>query len=69
MTISIKHSLEFVTELDENHPTAKSLLSHPYETQVELLESMLKSLVAPAIQPILDELNENNSFALLKVSE
>ena len=69
MTISIKHNLEFVTELDENNETAQQLLSMPDFLQREMLEGMLKSLVAPRLQPILDELNENNSFATLKVAK
>lgn len=66
--ISIKHNLEFVTELDETNETAQSLLSMPDFLQREMLEGMLKSLLAPRIQPILDELNEHNSFATLKVA-
>jgi hypothetical protein len=34
-----------------------------------MLEAMLKELLAPRIQPALDELNENNHFAVLKVAE
>jgi hypothetical protein len=67
MTVSIQHSLEFVTELDETNPTARRLLALSHEGQVELLESMLKSLVAPQLQPILDELNAGNTYATLKV--
>jgi hypothetical protein len=37
--------------------------------QREMLEGMLKSLLAPRLQPILDELNEHNSFATLKVAK
>jgi len=67
--ISIKHNLEFVTELDENNETSQMVLSLPDFLQREMLEGMLKTLLAPRIQPILDELNENNSFATLKVAE
>jgi len=67
MTISIQHSLEFVTELDETNPTARRLLALSNDEQVELLEGMLKALVAPQLQPILDELNEGNTYATLKV--
>ena len=65
----ITHSLQFVTELDETHPTAIRLLSLTDEMQVLMLEGMLKELLAPTIQPVIDELNENNSFATLKVAE
>ena len=68
MTISIKHNLEFVTELDETNKYSQQLLALPEFLQREMLESMLKSLLAPRLQPILDELNENNSYAILKVA-
>ena len=63
----IEHSLKFITELDENDPTAKRLLSLPKEMQIAMLEGMLKSLLAPTLKPAIDELNENNSYATLKV--
>ena len=63
----IKHSLQFVTELDETNPTAQRLLALPETMQIAMLESMLKELLAPAIQPAIDELNAGNSFATLKV--
>jgi hypothetical protein len=67
--VKISHSLQFVTELDETHPTAIRLLSLTDEMQVLMLEGMLKELLAPKIQPVIDELNENNSFATLKVAD
>ena len=67
--VKIPHTLKFETELDENNFTARRLLSLPYAEQVTMLENMLKSLVAPKLADILDELNKNNSFALLKVVE
>jgi hypothetical protein len=69
MTVSIKHNLTFVTDLDETHPTAILLLSLSTDEQVLFLEGMLQAVVAPRIQPILDEVNEGSSFALLKVAE
>jgi hypothetical protein len=67
--VNIEHTLTFVTELDETHPTAIRLLSLPDEMQVPFLERMLKEMLAPRIQPALDELNEGNSWATLKVAE
>ena len=66
---TITHSLQFVTEFDENHPTAKQFLTLDEIEQIALLESMLKEILAPAIKPALDEINEGNSWALLKVAE
>jgi hypothetical protein len=67
--VTINHSLQFVTELDETHPIAKQLLALPTIDQVAMLEAMLKELLAPRIQPALDELNAGNSYATLKVAE
>lgn len=67
--IKIPHTLKFVTEVDENHPVGKTLLNLTQEMQVLLLESMLKDLLAPMIQPAIDKINENGSYAILKVAE
>ena len=65
---TITHSLQFITELDETNETAQHLLSLPKEIQTVMLEQMLKDLVAPALKPIIDELNAGNSYATLKVA-
>jgi hypothetical protein len=67
--VQIQHSLNFVTEVDETHPVGIRLLSLPQEMQIAMLESMLKELLAPRIQPALDEINEGGSYAILKVAE
>jgi hypothetical protein len=67
MTVEIKHSLNFVTLVDENHPVGKQLLALSEEMQITMLEGMLKELLIPAIQPAIDLLNENGSYAILKV--
>jgi hypothetical protein len=67
--VQIKHNLTFVTELDETNPTAMRLLSIPEQMQITMLEGMLKNLLAPRIQPAIDEINEGNSWAILKVAE
>jgi hypothetical protein len=69
MTISIKHNLSFITEVDEFHPVGKQLLALPKIAQIEMLEGMLKALVAPAIKPTIDEINSNGTWAILKVAE
>jgi glycine cleavage system protein P-like pyridoxal-binding family len=65
----IEHSLKFVTEFDETHPVAKQALSIPHSELIAMLEGMLKEMVAPMIQPVLDEINANGSYAILKVAE
>ena len=67
--IQIPHTLKFVTEIDETHPVGKQILKLSEEMRIELLESMLKELLAPAIQPAIDHLNENGSYAILKVAK
>jgi hypothetical protein len=67
--VKIEHSLKFVTEVDETHPIGIRLLSLPDEMKIVMLESMLKELLAPRIQPALDEINEGGSYAILKVAE
>lgn len=67
--VKIEHSLKFVTEVDETHPIGMQLLALEKEMQVAMLEGMLKEMLAPRIQPALDELNANGSYAILKVAE
>ena len=64
--VKIPHVLHLVTELDETNPTAKQLLALPYEMQVEMLEDMARTLL---VHHSITELNEGNSYALLKVAE
>ena len=67
--MKIKHSLEFETELDVSNPSVQMLLSMPKERVVAFLEGMLKELVTPRLQPVLDELNDGGSWAILRVAE
>jgi len=68
MTVKVEHALKFVTEFDETHPVAQQFLALDEVSQIMLLESMLKNLLAPAIKPALDEINANGSYAILKVA-
>jgi hypothetical protein len=65
----IQHSLNFVTELDENDPTAQRLLALPEADQIFMLEGLLKEVLLPKIKPVLDEVNLNGTWAILKVVE
>ena len=67
--VKIEHYLKFVTEVDETHPVSQRLLQLSEIDQVKLLESMLKELIAPRIQPALDEINERGTYAILKVAD
>jgi hypothetical protein len=63
----VEHTLKFVTEVDETHPVGMKLMALSEEMRVALLEGMLHELLVPAIQPAIDHLNENGSYAILKV--
>jgi hypothetical protein len=65
--VEIKHSLDFVTEFDETHPIAMQALALPHEQLIALLEGMLKDLLVPALLPEINKINENGSYAILKV--
>ena len=66
---TIKHSLQFVTEVDETNPTAQLLLALDEPMQIAMLEGMLKSILVPALKPAIDEVNAGGSWAILKVAE
>ncbi len=65
--VEIKHSLNFVTQFDETHPVAQRALALPQSELVAMLEGMLKDLLVPALLPTINEINENGSYAILKV--
>jgi hypothetical protein len=65
--ISVEHSLKFVTEFDETHPIGKQALGIPHDQLVAMLEGMLKELLVPALLPEINKINENGSYAILKV--
>jgi hypothetical protein len=66
--VKIEHNLKFITEVDETHPIGMQLLALEKEMQVTMLEGMLKDLLVPAITPVIADLNENGSYAILKVA-
>lgn len=65
----VEHNLKFVTEFKEGHPVTAQVMALDESTRVFMLESMLKDLVGSRLQPILDEINANGSYAILKVAE
>jgi hypothetical protein len=67
--VKIPHSLHFVTEVDETHPVGMQLLKVPELMRTQMLEEMLKELLAPYLQPEIDRINERGSYAILKVAE
>ena len=65
----ITHSLEFETVLDEESPAFQMIRHMPEEHVKALFEQMLKDLVAPELEPVLEKLNENGSWAILRLAE
>ena len=65
----VEHNLKFVTEFADNHPVTAQVLNMDEDTRIFMLESMLKELLAPRLQPILDEINAGGTYAILKVAE
>ena len=65
----VEHNLKFITEFKEGHPVTQQVMALDENTRIFMLESMLKELIAPKLQPILDEINANGSYAILKVAE
>ena len=67
--VKIPHSLHFVTEVDPTHPIGIQLLKLPESMRTQMLESMLKELLAPFLQPEIDRINERGTYAILKVAD
>jgi hypothetical protein len=67
--VKIPHSLHFITEVDETHPVGMQLLRLEESMRTVMLESMLKDLIAPALGPVLEEINARGTYAILKVAE
>lgn len=65
--LKFEHNLKFVTEMKEDHPHTIQMLNMSEEMRTYMLESMLRELLAPRIQPIIDEINAGGSYAILKV--
>ena len=67
--MKIEHNLKFVTNFKEGHPITQQVMSLDEKTRIFMLESMLKDLLAPMIQPAIDEINKNGSYAILELAE
>ena len=58
---------EVIAELLDQRPAIKSC-AIGVAAFVSFVESMLKDLLVSAIQPVIDHINENGSYAILKVA-
>jgi hypothetical protein len=65
--VELKHSLNFVSEIDENSRLGKMLISLPADKQKAMLEDALKDAILPTLLPELKRINEGASWAILKV--
>jgi hypothetical protein len=66
---SLKHALLLETIVDEKSVVGMQLLDLPTSVRNTMLNQMVKDLLLPRLQPILDEINENGSYAILKVRQ
>ena len=66
--MKIEHNLKFVTEFAEGHPVTRQMGMLDKQSQIEMLEVMLKELVGTRLTPILDEINAGGTYAILKVA-
>ena len=66
---TIKHTLKLETVLDEKSVVGSQLLAMPVSKRNKIINEMVNDLLLPRLQPVLDELNENGSYAILKVRQ
>ena len=66
---SIKHSIKLETIVDENSEVGAKLLALPAVVRNAYLNQMVNDLLVPRIEPILEELNQHGSYAILKVRQ
>jgi hypothetical protein len=66
---TIKHTLKLETVLDEKSAVGSQLLAMPVSKRNKIINEMVNDLLLPRLQPVLDELNENGSYAILKVRQ
>lgn len=65
--VKLKHHLAFVTEVDETSPLGKRILALDEFTRTKMLQEILVDLIAPAVEPVLEKLNEGASATILKL--
>jgi len=66
---TIKHTLKLETVLDENSEVGMQMLALPTAVRNAMLDQMVNDLLVPRIEPILEELNQHGSYAILKVRQ
>jgi hypothetical protein len=68
--ITLKHSVNLITEIDENKMPANLLGAFVNLNEVQM-ETLLRSAFIDALtlEGFLDKMNENNQWATLKIGE
>jgi hypothetical protein len=66
---SIKHTIKLETVVDEKSVVGSQLLAMSATKRNKILTEMVNDLLIPRIEPILEELNNNGSYAILKVRQ
>jgi len=68
--ITLNHSINLVTEIDENKMPSNLLSTFINLSELQM-EKLLRGAFIQALQDkkFLDEINENNSWAILKVGD
>jgi hypothetical protein len=68
--ITLNHSINLVTEIDENKMPDHLLSAFVSLSEIQM-ESLLRSAFIQALQDenFLDKINENNSWAIVKVGD
>jgi hypothetical protein len=68
--ITLNHSINLVTEIDENKMPDHLLSAFVSLSEIQM-ESLLRSAFIQALQDenFLDKINENNSWAIVKVGQ
>lgn len=64
---TIKHQLLLETVIDEKHEVSSRLWALPPAIRVKLINEMVNDLLVPKLEPILEEMNKNGSYAIMRV--
>jgi hypothetical protein len=64
---TIKHQLLLETVIDEKHEVSSRLWALPPAVRIKLINEMVNDLLVPKLEPILEEMNKNGSYAIMKV--
>lgn len=66
---SIKHIIKLETVIDENSEVGAKLLALPHPLRIKLIDECVNDLVVSRLEPILEELNNHGSYAIMKVRQ